>query len=79
MNKKVFIYIRYFEPGGVERALIGLLEMFVQTEHKVVFYCHQGELMPHIPAGINLLPEHPSYGNFCSLKSVLFSLSSPTG
>lgn len=64
------------ELGGAERALLGLLETFTQTNHQVdlFIYSHQGELMPHIPRGINLLPEFPSYAAFEKpLKSVLFS------
>lgn len=73
---RIFICIHYLELGGAERALLGLLESFVQTKHQVdlFIYSHQGELLPYIPAGINLLPEHPTYAAFEKpLKSVLFS------
>lgn len=76
MNKKVFICIHYMELGGAERALLGLLELFSQTKHDVdlFIYSHQGELMPFIPEGINLLPENPKYADFEKpLKSALFS------
>lgn len=73
---RIFICIHYLELGGAERALLGLLESFVQTKHQIdlFIYSHQGELLPYIPAGINLLPEHPTYAAFEKpLKSVLFS------
>ncbi len=63
MKKRIFIAIHYMEIGGAERALLGLLETLAQTQHEVdlFVYSHQGELMPHIPSGIRLLPEHPAY------------------
>ena len=76
MKKRVFICIHYMELGGAERALLGLLEAFSQTNHQVdlFIYSHQGELMPYIPSSINILPEHPTYSAFEKpLKSALFS------
>lgn len=73
---KILITMHYMELGGAERALLGLLEDLAQTEHQVdlFIYSHQGELMPYIPTGINLLPEHPAYAAFEKpLKEVLFS------
>lgn len=68
--------MHYMELGGAERALLGLLEAFAKSNLQIdlFIYSHQGELMPYIPAGINLLPEHPAYAAFEKpLKSVLFS------
>ena len=66
MHKRIFICIHYMELGGAERALLGLLEAFVQTEHQVdlCIYSHQGELMRYIPPNINLIPEHSEYAAF---------------
>ncbi len=63
MKKRIFIAIHYMEIGGAERALLGLLEALTSAGHAVELfvYSHQGELMPHIPAGVRLLPEHPAY------------------
>ncbi len=49
--------------GGVERALIGLLEQLLQEGHRVdlFLWAHDGDFMPLLPAGINLLPEIPAY------------------
>lgn len=60
---KILITMHYMELGGAERALLGLLEAFTQTNHRVdlFLYSHQGELMDHIPAGIKLLPEISEY------------------
>lgn len=74
--ERCFICIHYMELGGAERALLGLLEAFAKNNRKVdlFIYSHQGELMPYIPAGINLLPEHPAYAAFEKpLKTVLLS------
>lgn len=76
MKSRIFICIHYMELGGAERALLGLLEAFAKTRHQVdlFIYSHQGELMPNIPAGINLLPEHPAYAAFEKpLKTLLLS------
>ncbi len=63
MKTRIFIAIHYMEIGGAERALLGLLEALVAAGYEVdlFVYSHRGELMPHIPAGIRLLPEQPAY------------------
>lgn len=60
---RIFISMHYMELGGAERALLGLLETLSGTEHQIdlFIYSHQGELMPFIPEGINLLPEISGY------------------
>lgn len=60
---RIFISMHYMELGGAERALLGLLEALSGANHQVdlFIYSHQGELMPLIPKGINLLPEIPIY------------------
>lgn len=62
MNR-IFISMHYMELGGAERALLGVLETLSKPEHQVdlFIYSHQGELMPFIPQGVNLLPEIPAY------------------
>ncbi len=61
--QRIFIAIHYMEIGGAERALLGLLELFSKFKYDVdlFIYSHQGELMKHIPAGINILAENESY------------------
>lgn len=51
------------ELGGAERALLGLLDALDASRFRVdlFVYRHSGELMPLIPAKVNLLPELPPY------------------
>lgn len=61
--KRIFIAIQYMELGGAERALLGLLDALDASRFQVdlFVYRHSGELMPLIPAKVNLLPELPAY------------------
>jgi len=54
------------EVGGVERSLIGLLESFDYDKYDVdlMLYRHQGDFMPLLPKGPNLLPEISEYASF---------------
>lgn len=63
MKKRVFIAIHYFEIGGAEMSLIGLLQSFdySKVEVDLFIYRHQGELLAMIPREANLLPEIPAY------------------
>lgn len=61
--KKIFIFSHAMEIGGVERALLGLLETIDTGKYEVDLFLmrHQGELMKYIPPNINLLPEAAPY------------------
>lgn len=63
MMKKVLIFSQAMEIGGVERALLGLLESIDTTKWDTDLFLmrHQGELMKYIPSYVNLLPEIPEY------------------
>lgn len=63
MKKRLFFSIHYLELGGAERALIGLLNALNKTKYEIdlFVYCHRGELMSSVPAGVRLLPEEPAY------------------
>lgn len=76
MKKKVLIVSHFMEIGGAERALIGLLEGFDFTKYEVDLFLfrHEGELMPHIPAKVNLLPTIKQYTMLaCPIKDVIKS------
>ncbi len=59
----IFILIHYFEIGGAEISLIGLLQALDYSKYDVdlFVYSHRGELMQFIPKNVNLLPEIPDY------------------
>lgn len=61
--KSILIVSHAMELGGVERALLGLLEYIDYSTYQVDLFLlrHQGELMQFIPKEVNLLPEIPSY------------------
>lgn len=61
--KKILIFSHALELGGAERSLLGLLEAIDKTKYQVDLFLmrHEGELLPLIPGGINLLPEVPAY------------------
>lgn len=64
MKKKIFIFSHAMEIGGVERALLGLLNSIDYSKYEVDLFLlkHSGELMPLIPKQVNLLPEISQYG-----------------
>jgi hypothetical protein len=62
------------EIGGVEKALIGLLETIDTSKYEVDLFLmrHQGELMKYIPSNINLLPENARYASLAvPIKEVI--------
>lgn len=63
MRKRILIVSHAMEIGGVERALLGMLETIDTTKYEVDLFLmrHQGELMKYVPSNINLLPENPKY------------------
>ena len=63
--KKILIVSQAMELGGVERALLGLLENFDTESYDVDLFLmrHTGELLDQIPANIHLLPEIKEYAS----------------
>ena len=61
--KRILIVSHAMEIGGVERALLGLLESIDPTRISVDLFLlrHEGELLDLIPDYINLLPPIPAY------------------
>lgn len=61
--KRILIVSHAMEIGGVERALLGLLESIDPTRVSVDLFLlrHEGELLDLIPDYINLLPPIPAY------------------
>ena len=60
--------------GGAEKSLLGILENIDTTNYRVDLFLlrHEGELLQHIPAGINIMPENPYYSSMgVPLKDVL--------
>ena len=63
MKKRIFISMHYLELGGAEAALIGMLQAMDYDRYDVdlFLHSHQGEMMPFVPKGVNLLPEIKEY------------------
>lgn len=61
--KKILLVSHALELGGAERSLIGLLDAVDKRKYQIDLFLlrHEGELLPFIPEGINLLPEIPAY------------------
>lgn len=61
--KKILIVSHAMELGGVERSLIGLLEVIDPKKYSVDLFLlrHEGELLSYIPDYINLLPQVSAY------------------
>jgi len=75
-KKKVLVTMPAMFLGGAETSLLGLLDAFDPDRFDVslFLYRHEGELMPHIPAHVRLLPERGPYTCFeRPVKRVLFS------
>lgn len=64
--KKVLIIQPSMFLGGVETSLIGLLDALVNQGCRVdlFLYRHEGEMLPFIPARVNLLPQIGAYTCF---------------
>lgn len=72
--KHILIFSHALELGGAERALIGLLHALDYDRVQVDLFLmrHAGEMMPHIPPQVNLLPEMPQYASLAvPLKHVI--------
>lgn len=61
--KRILVFSHALELGGAEKALLGLLEAIDKNQYCVDLFLmrHEGELLPYIPEGVNLLPEIPAY------------------
>ncbi len=59
------IFSHAMELGGVERSLLGLLDVIDYDRYDVDLFLmhHSGELMPYINPKANLLPEIPQYAS----------------
>jgi glycosyltransferase involved in cell wall biosynthesis len=66
MKKKILITSFDLAIGGVERSLIGLLNQidYQRFDVDLVLFKHEGEFLPYLPSGPNLLPEIPEYTTF---------------
>ena len=66
MKKKILIASFDLAIGGVERSLIGLLNQIDYEKYEVdlMLFKHEGEFLPFLPTGPNLLPEIPAYTTF---------------
>ncbi len=83
-EKKKRILISSFDLaiGGVERSLIGLLQHLDYKKYEVdlLLFKHEGEFLPYLPKGPNLLDEIPHYTTFrMSLKEVILARYYPIG
>ncbi|KAB7708170.1 glycosyltransferase [Bacillus aerolatus] len=66
MKKKILISSFDLAIGGVERSLIGLLNHLDYSKYDVdlMLFKHEGEFLPFLPSGPNLLAEVPQYATF---------------
>lgn len=71
--KKILIFSHAMELGGVEKALLGLLDTIDTDNYSVdLFLMRQsGELLKYIPDTINLLPENDIYASLAVPISTL--------
>ena len=63
--KRILVFSHSLELGGVEKALLGLLEGLDPLEYGIDLFLmrHSGELMKYIPSHVRLLPEIPAYAS----------------
>ena len=63
--KRILVFSHSLELGGVEKALLGLLEGLDPSEYEIDLFLmrHSGELMKYIPSHVRLLPEIPAYAS----------------
>ena len=66
--KRILIVNHGMEIGGAESALLGLLSAFDYSKVSVDLFLYQrkGELLKHIPEGVNILPESPKYASIAA-------------
>jgi len=65
-KRKILIASFDLAIGGVERSLIGLLNLLDYEKYEVdlMLFKHEGEFLPFLPSNSNLLPENPAYATF---------------
>lgn len=65
-KKKILITSADLEIGGIERSLIGLLNVFDYSRYDVdlQLWRHSGLFMKFLPSGPNVLPQIPEYSTF---------------
>ncbi|MBL0210401.1 MAG: glycosyltransferase [Holophagaceae bacterium] len=63
MSRRILVTSTAMRIGGVERALVGLLDSLIREGHEVSLFlwAHEGEFMGLLPPGVHLLPEIPAY------------------
>lgn len=74
MKKKVLITVCSLEIGGIERSLVGLLDVFDYERYDVdvLLFSKKGELLPFVTDKCNLLPEIPQCATLLEpIKDVL--------
>ena len=74
--KRIFIMAHSMDIGGAEKSLLGILENIDTTRYRVDLFLlrHEGELLKHLPEGINLLPPDPLYSSMgVPLKNLIKS------
>ena len=61
--KKILVIHANMDLGGAETSLLGLLQSLDRADTAVDLFLYErkGELMPLIPASVNILPEIPAY------------------
>ena len=66
IKKNFLIISASLEVGGVERSLIGLLDIIDYSRFDVdlMLYRHHGPFMKFLPMGPRLLPQIPEYSTF---------------
>ena len=74
MKKRVLITAYSLEIGGIERSLVGLLDVFDYSRYDVdvLLYSRKGELLAFVPSACRVLPENPRLATLLKpIKSVL--------
>ena len=74
MKKRILITACSAEIGGIERSLVGLLDVldYETYDVDVLLFSRKGELLPHISPNCNLLPEIPQCATLLTpVKTVL--------
>jgi len=66
LKPRVLIISADLEIGGIERSLLGLLDIFDYDRYEVdlMLYRHQGQFLKLLPNGPRLLPQVPEYSTF---------------
>ena len=74
MKKRILITACSLDVGGIERSLIGLLQVidYARYDVDVLLFSRKGELLEFVPPQCNLLPEIPQYATLLKpIKDVL--------